>query len=150
MTLEKLIELHNNGALAVKEDDGVVSVAGMELSDEQINTFAENLGWEKYAVSAVEAVQKISKFISPFKGAGIDLDIAKETEVTFQNFKANTYGKTYDRILLTRPRYFKLTIIHGMENIGGAYVIYETSGSSIPLAKCKNIKQVVAFINAYD
>ena len=75
-----------------------------------------------------------------------DQILLENTEVIFQNKRGNTYGKTFDRIVLEFPRVFSYSIIYNMENSGGKYVIYEV-GKALPLKKCRNLKAVSEFIN---
>lgn len=151
MTLGQLFEFYNNGALKVKHEDGVDfgEIGGVKVTIAEANQLCTKFGWLEHYVDSFKAISKMNSFIGSLKKAGLanelDQQTLNTTNVTFQNIRGNTYGTSYDRIVLTNSFGFGYTIIHGMEHNGGSYVIYET-GHSLPVEKCRTVKKVAEFL----
>lgn len=148
MRLNKLIELQKNGALNIQYEPGSnkATLGGIAITKEQAIQIVQNLGWAEYVLHPFEIIDKTNKFARGIKSHLKDKILIENTEVMFQNKRGNTYGKTFDRIVLEFPRVFSYSIIYNMENSGGKYVIYEV-GKALPLQKCRNLKAVSEFIN---
>lgn len=150
MTLGKLIEAQKNGVFNIKFEPGsaTATLGGVQvISNEQAMNLIANVGWSEYALDPFEIIDKTNKFARGLKAHLKDDYLLNNTEVRFQNKRANTYGRTFDRIVLECPRRFNISIIYNMENSGGKYVIYEV-GRALPLQKCRNLKGVAEYINS--
>lgn len=147
MTLGKLLELYVNGALSIKYNKGdcVATIGSVAITEEQGAVLCKQLGWTDYYLHPFEIIDKTSKFIRAFKSGIIEVDKLNTTTVEFRNTRSNVYGKTFDRIHIEHKE-FSMSILYGMAGNESPYVIYD-SPSSIPLKRCRNMKQVVEFIN---
>lgn len=143
--------MHNSGALNIKYEleSNRAAIGEMPINLMQAHSIAQNLGWEEYILTPYEIIEKTNKFIRGIKNHINREGFWETAEVLFQNKRANTYGKTFDRIVIHFPKEFTLSILYNMEHSGGKYVIYETS-RPIALAKCRNLKAVAGFINTYE
>ena len=150
MEVAKLIELQSNGALNIKYEKGKrqAELAGILIDEAQAHNIAVNLGWTEYKLSPFEIIDKTNKFIKGLKNNLVRQDILETGYLEFQNIKAVSYGKTFDRIVL-RSRYTNVTIIYNMESSGTKYAIYKL-GNPLLIGKCKNVKAVAEFINTYE
>lgn len=151
MTLGKLLELYNSGALNVKYDKDeqvptVGVIGGVRINATQASALCTQMGWLEYVLNPFEVLEKTSKFIKSLK-QHLKNDVYWQGQVTFQNIRSNTYGKTFDRIQI-QTRYGGVSILYNMEHSGGKYVIYNVGGA-IPLAKCRNLKQVSEYFNVH-
>lgn len=148
MKLAELLNLQVNKALNIKYEEGsaTATLSNVPITLEQAEILIRNMGWIEHRLNAFEIINKTNKFITGLKKVITSDDIWNNTEVQFQNIRSNTYGKTFDRIVLFHPMKFHLVIIYGMESAGAKYAIYE-SGKAIPVEKCKSLKKVAEFIN---
>ena len=146
-TLGLIRELYKNGALNIKGDKntGIATLGGVNITEEQAAVIAGQLGWTKYVLHPFDIVEKTAKFIKAFDKFE-DLEVLNDIVVDFQNNRSSVYGKTFDRIHLELPRKFSLSIQYGMPSNESPYVIYD-SFTSVPLKRCRNMKQVVEFLN---
>lgn len=147
MTLGQLLELHVNGALKIKHEDGestAVLGGATRITLEQAQQLCYTFGWTEFYLNAFEIIAKTNSMMSTLKKSAMGVNWEPEfwncINVEFQNKRAATYGKTFDRIVLY-IRGNKYTILHGMENTGAAFVVY-VNGSAIPSAKCRTLNKV--------
>lgn len=150
MTLRQLLEMQSSGALNIKYEpcSNIANLGGVQITLDQARMICSQLGWVEYVISPFEIIDKTNKFIRGLKNHLDREGFLETTLVEFQNKKANTYGKTFDRIVL-QSKGFSLSILYNMEHSGGKYVIYET-GRALPVSKCRNLKAVAQFINTYE
>lgn len=153
MTLGQLLDLHVNGALKIKHEDGestAIMGGATRITIEQAEQLCRQLGWTDFHLNAFEIIAKTNSMMSSFKKSAMGLNWTPEVwnciNVEFQNKRAAAYGKTFDRIVLY-IRGNKYTIIHGMEHIGAAYVVF-VNGSAIPSAKCRTLNKVAEYLVA--
>lgn len=151
MTLGRLLELHVNGALKLKHDDGeefAVLGGTTKINLEQAERLCAQFGWTEHYLNAFEIIEKTNNMMASFKrsalGTGWSPEIWNHTTVEFQNKRAVAYGKTFDRIVLY-VRGNKYTIVHGMEHQGASYVVY-INGSAIASAKCRSLNKVAEYL----
>ena len=151
MTLGKLIELQSNGVLNIKydKDTNTASLGGVVISNEQAEKLCEQFGWKEHHLNAFETIDKTNKLATALKKSAIGKEWSDEmlntTNIELQNIRSITYGKTYDRIVLDKADAYRYTIIHGMENIGAAYVLYR-DGNTTPVFKGRNLGKVAEYI----
>ena len=149
MELSKLLALQSSGALNIKyENYNVAEMGGVVITAEQASALPMNLGWLETNLHPFEIVSKTNKFIK-----GIKNHIKREGfwecgQIAFQNIRSNTYGKTFDRIVIQAPG-LALTVIYNMDSAGTKYAVYET-GRPLIVGKCRNLKAVAEFINTYE
>ena len=153
MTLGQLLDLHVNGALKIKHEDGEpTAVLGgvTRITLQQAEQLCRQFGWTEFYLNAFDIIAKTNSMMSSLKKSAMGTNWEPEfwnyIEVEFQNKRAATYGKTFDRIVLC-IRGNKYTIIHGMEHTGAAYVVY-VNGSAIPSAKCRTLNKVAEYLVA--
>lgn len=151
MTLGQLLDLHVNGALKIKYEDGEnTAVLGdsTRITLEQAQQLCYKFGWTEFYLNAFEIIAKTNSMMSSFKKSAMGTNWEPEfwnyINVEFQNKRAATYGKTFDRIVLY-IKGNKYTILHGMEHTGAAYVVY-VNGSAIPSAKCRTLNKVAEYL----
>jgi len=150
MTLGNLLEIYVNGALNISynKDDVVATLGGVAITDDQARMLCSKFGWTEIYLSPFEIISKTAKFIKSFKTNATNLDALNGVLVEFQNKRSNTHGKTFDRIHVeNRSKYLNHSILYNMDGNGSPYVIYD-SFTSVPVKKCRNMKQVVEFINS--
>lgn len=153
MTLGQLLDLHVNGALKIKHETGeqTATLGGTtKITLQQAEQLCRQFGWTELSLNAFEIIAKTNSMIGSLKKSAIGANWTPEfwnyIKVEFQNKKAATYGKTFDRIVLYIGGN-KYTIIHGMEHTGAAYVVY-INGSAIPSAKCRTLNKVAEYLVA--
>lgn len=153
MTLGQLLDLHVNGALKIKHEDGEpTAVLGgvTRITLQQAEQLCRQFGWTEFYLNAFDIIAKTNSMMSSLKKSAMGTNWEPEfwnyIEVEFQNKRAATYGKTFDRIVLCIHGN-KYTIIHGMEHTGAAYVVY-VNGSAIPSAKCRTLNKVAEYLVA--
>lgn len=153
MTLGQLLDLHVNGALKIKhEDEEPTAVLGgiTRITLQQAEQLCRQFGWTEFYLNAFDIIAKTNSMMSSLKKSAMGTNWEPEfwnyIEVEFQNKRAATYGKTFDRIVLCIHGN-KYTIIHGMEHTGAAYVVY-VNGSAIPSAKCRTLNKVAEYLVA--
>lgn len=153
MTLGQLLDLHVNGALKIKHEDGeptAIMGGSAIITLQQAEQLCGQLGWTRFHLNAFEIISKTNSLMSTIKKSAIGTNWTPEfmniINVEFQNNRAATYGKTFDRIVLYINRN-KYTIIHGMDNTGAPYVVY-VNGSAIPSAKCRTLNKVAEYLVA--
>jgi hypothetical protein len=143
MTLGQLMELHMNGALNAKVEEGkdVGSLGGVPLTFEQAQQICSTIGWTEYVLSPFDVIKKTNNLMASIKKSPLmsawSAGYMKNIQVEMQNKRGRSYGKTFDRFVFYTPE-AQFTLIHGMENAGGQYVVYERP-SAIPFAKCRTI-----------
>lgn len=153
MTIGELLELYVNGALNIKYEDDkskVATLGGVSVTLEQADLLCKQLGWAEYyhGLSPFEIIDKTAKFIKAFKTNGkCSIQEYKSVQVDFRNKASSIYGRTFDRIHI-ECRKFNMSILYNMPGNTSAYVIYD-SATSVPIKKCRNMKQVVEFIDSY-
>lgn len=147
MKLNTLREMQKTGALKVEHDSNtsIGSVGGVQVDMEQARNLAEQIGWVEMHLNPFELIEKTNKFMKPLIKNLERPDIWELGDIQFQNRRSNTYGKTFDRIVISSSN-CSYTIVYGMENNGGKYVVYET-GRALPIAKCRNVKAVAEYLN---
>lgn len=151
MTIGELLELYVNGALNIKYEDEkskVATLGGVSITLEQADLICKQLGWTEYyrGLSPFEIIDKTAKFIRAFKNNGkYNIQEYKNIQVDFINKASSVYGKTFDRIHI-QCRNFNMSILYNMPGNTSAYVIYD-SFTSVPIKKCRNMRQVVEFID---
>lgn len=150
MTLGQLWELNKGGALSVKHEDNAAmgEVGGVVITAEQAAVICHNLGWDDFYLDPFTIIEKTGKFIRAFKNS-TNFDALHSVTVEFRNTRSNTWGKTFDRIHIENKvgfKSFSYSILYNMEGNSSPYVIYD-SFTSVPVKKCRNMKQVVEFIN---
>lgn len=153
MTLGQLLELQANGALKIKHEDGesTAIMGGAALINiEQAEQLCRQFGWTEHHLNAFEIIAKTNSMMNSIRKSAIGVNWGPEVtnfiNVEFQNRRATSYGKTFDRIVLY-IRGDKFTIIHGMENTGAAYAVYK-NGSAIPCVKCRTLNKVAEYLVA--
>ena len=153
MTLGQLLDLHVNGALKIKHEDGEpTAVLGgvTRITLQQAEQLCRQFGWTEFYLNAFDIIAKTNSMMSSLKKSAMGTNWEPEfwnyIEVEFQNKRAATYGKTFDRIVMCIHGN-KYTIIHGMEHTGAAYVVY-VNGSAIPSAKCRTLNKVAEYLVA--
>ena len=153
MTLGQLLDLQANGALKIKHEDGeptAILGGAAVITIEQAEQLCRQFGWTDLHLNAFEIIAKTNSMMNSIKKSAIGVnwgpDVTNFINVEFQNKRAATYGKTFDRIVFY-IRESKYTIIHGMENTGAAYVVYK-NGSAIPSAKCRTLNKVAEYLVA--
>lgn len=151
MTLGQLLDLQVNGALKIKHVDGedtAVLGGSAIITLEQAEKLCYKFGWTEFYLNAFEIIAKTNSMLNSFKKSAMGTNWEPEfwnyINVEFQNKRAITYGKTFDRIVLY-IKGTKYTIIHGMENTGAAYVVY-VNGSAIASAKCRTLNKVAEYL----
>jgi hypothetical protein len=143
MTLGQLMELHMNGALNAKIEEGsdVGTLGGVQLTYEQAQQICATIGWTEYVLSPFEVIKKTNNLMAAIKKSPLmdswSEGFMKNVQIEMQNKRGRTYGRTFDRFVFYTPD-TAYTLIHGMENAGGQYVIFEKP-SAIPFAKCRTI-----------
>ncbi|MBO5388276.1 MAG: hypothetical protein J6A59_09080 [Lachnospiraceae bacterium] len=150
MLLKNLLEMQVNGALNIKYDnESTATLGGVTITAEQAQMICGQLGWCECVLHPFELIDKTNKFIRGLKTYLNRDDVINYGNIIFQNKQSQTYGKTFDRIVIETPYGWGLTILYNMEHSGGKYVIYET-GKALAIAKCPNLKKVAEFINTYQ
>lgn len=151
MTLGKLLDLHVNGALKIKHEVGSETAllgGSTEITLEQAEQLCHQFGWKEFNLNAFEIISKTNSMMKTLKksliGTNWGHDILDSIDVEFQNKKAVSYGKTFDRLVFYIKNN-KYTIIHGMEHAGAAYVVY-VNGSAVHSAKCRNLNKVAEYL----
>lgn len=147
MFLGQLFEMYEAGALNIKYDQNskVAVLGNMQITEEQAHIICCNLGWEEYALSPFEIIDKTAKFIRSMRANLTNKTIISKYNVSFKNRRSTVYGKTYDRIHLASEN-GGFSIIYNMPGNSAKYVVYD-SFTSAPLAKGRNIKQVAEYLN---
>ena len=149
MELQKLLTLHVQGALNIKSDNPNIAVLGdTQINAEQAVAVVGNIGWTEYYLHPFEIINKTNKFIKGIKNHITRENFWETGHISFQNKRAAAYGKTFDRIVIQADG-LALTIIYNMESAGAKYAVYET-GKPLIIGKCRNLKAVAEFINAYE
>lgn len=150
MKLSELVEMQRKGELDITYDKDFKSakLLGENLTEETAEKIIKELGWLENKLHPYQIIDKTNKFIK-----GVEKHCSREgflenTTVEFQNRPDKTYGRTFDRIVFDFYNEFKITVIYNMETITGKYNIYEF-GKANSIAKCKDIKAVMKFINEY-
>lgn len=148
--LKELLTAYTNGILGIKYEKGASTcrIGNMIIDETQAEIMCTKLGWSKHKVNAFEALQKTESFMRCLKSNLKDDLMWERSKVEFQNKADTDYGKTFDRIVIKGLKRKEFTIIHGMKNAGGAYVVYEY-GQAIAIFKGRTLKQVVEFIDTY-
>lgn len=151
MTLGKLLELHVNGVLKIKHDEGedtAVVGGATRVNIEQAKRLCKEFGWTEIYLSPFEIITKTNSMMKSIRRSPIwtswDPGFINTINVEFQNRRANTYGKTFDRFVFYAGD-TKFVVIHGMEHIGAAYVVY-VNGSSTPSCKCRSFSKVAEYM----
>lgn len=150
MTLKNIFDLQSNGALKIHQEDGadVATMAGStKVTSEQAEKLCKTLGWKEHYISAFDAIAKANNFVNTLRKSELTklpTEVLMNSTIEFQNKRATTYGKTFDRVVIYIKQ-DKYTIIHGMENIGASYVVY-VNGSSIASAKCRTLGKVAEYL----
>lgn len=150
MEISRLIELQCSGALNIKYNKGsnTAELAGITIDEMQAHSIVNSLGWVEYKVSPFEIIDKTNKFIKGLKNNLKRQDVIETGSIQFQNIQANSYGKTFDRILI-RSNFVNLTVIYNMESSGTKYAVYQL-GNPLLIGKCKNVKALAEFINLHE
>lgn len=152
MTLGQLIELQANGVLNIKydRDTNTATIGGTVVTEDQAEYLCKQFGWVEHHLNAFETFDKTNKLAAQLRKSAIGKTWSSEklntTTIELQNMRSATYGKTYDRFVLNRFNDNKYVIIHGMENIGAAYVLY-INGSSIPSFKGRTLTKVAEYLS---
>lgn len=142
VTLKQLIEFQKNGLFNIKiNPDGMTAdLNGMVITMEQAVPLVSKMGWIEYKLSPFEIISKTGKFTRGLKGV-IPADIAQEMCIELQNRYTGDQNKTFDRIHIVYRRELDVAINYNMPGSAAVYVIYNTQ-TSVPLKKCRNLKQV--------
>ena len=149
MTLGNLIEMYENGALNIKygEESKTATIGGMAITEQQARIICQQLGWTSYILDPFEIINKTGKFCRGLKNHIDNEKILVHTQVEFQNKPTRIYGKTCDRIHMENPvAGFSISVIYNMPDTPAKYTVYKTS-NSLPLAKCRTLKQVGEYLN---
>ena len=148
MVVKELIKTYDNGALSIKyeKDAEDATLGGIRITKEQAENLCKNFGWTEIYLSPFEIIDKTQKFVRALKKNVADDLGTGMIDVTFQNKRSNTYGKTYDRIHFESPKDKGVSVLYGMAGNESPYVIYD-SQTSVPVRKCRNLKQVIEYIN---
>ena len=148
-TLGNLLELYSNGALNIKYEHGCnqAVLGGVDINTEGASIICNKLGWTEFYLHPFEIIEKTAKFIKSFKVNSLHREVLCNIAVEFQNKRSNNYGKTFDRIHLEMNRYFNISILYGMAGNESPYIVYDGI-KSIPLKKCRNMKQIVEYIDS--
>lgn len=149
MTLGSLIEMYESGAFNIhySEESPTATLAGMAITKEQAALICERIGWSKYQLSPFQIIDKTAKFCRGIKNHIDNEKILTNTYVDFQNRPTRIYGKTCDRIHLENAvAGFSISVIYNMPDTPAKYTVYKSS-NSLPLAKCRTLKQVGEYLN---
>lgn len=151
MTLKELFDLQGNGALKISHEDGkdfAVMGGSTQISLEQAEQLCRKLGWAEHYLDSFEILSKTNSMINTLRKSALGVQLSAEvlanTTVEFQNKRAATYGKTFDRIVMN-IKGDQYTIIHGMEHQGAPFVVY-VNGSAIASAKCRTLNKVAEYL----
>lgn len=146
--LKQLLDIYLHGALNIKyePDSSVASIGDTQLNVQQAQAMCANLGWESAVLGPFEIIDKTKKFMKALKCNMKQAVIWQTAMISFDNKASNVYGKTFDRIHMVCPRQFEISILYKMPGNTSSYVIYN-SLTSVPIGKCKSMKQVAEFID---
>lgn len=152
MTLAELLDAYRSGAFKIKYEDcsnGAILNNSVNISDAQANSICLNIGWTEYALHPFEIINKTNKLLSAIDKSLIgcaDINTLNNTVLELNNRRGKTYGKTFDRVVFYIGKKTVITLIHGLENSGGAYTIY-VNRSPIASAKCRTLSRAMQEIS---
>lgn len=151
MKLGMLVVLQESGAFKVNKEASTsenIVVGSVTLNNEQCKAFLSKLGWKEYSKTPVEIVEKTSKFVNGLRGGIKNETILENTEITFQNIRKTNSTSCFDRIKLICNGKFDITVMSGMEGIGGRYGVYSSTNNFVkPVFGCSSLKQLSEWIN---
>ena len=85
MKYSDLLNLQSVGALKLSIDSGGNAVlAGIDLTESQLNTVLKSIGWEKWVEDSTVILKKTASIIQSFKN-NLDFELFKNAEITFRN-----------------------------------------------------------------
>lgn len=154
MNLGMLLKTQGSGALNIKYEKGkqTAMIGDMVITEQQALAIVRNLGWTENYLHPFEIIEKTNKFARSFKRNIKNEALLEHSTVEFQNKRSSTYGKSFDRIHIECEgsfhdglSRFSISILYNMEGNTTPYVVYDST-SSIPIAKCRNLKAVAEFI----
>lgn len=142
VSLATLMEYQKNGLFNIKYnvDSEVADLNGMALTLDQARVLVSKMGWIEYVLSPFEIINKTGKFTRGLKST-IKAEIANDMFIEFQNRYTGDMDKTFDRLHITYRRDLDVAVNYAMPGSAAQYVIYNTQ-TSVPLKKCRNLKQV--------
>lgn len=146
--LSQLLQLHTHGALNIKYevDKPIATIGDTQINRDMARNMCFNIGWESFVLDPFEIIDKTKKFMAALKRNMDNQYIWERACISFENKASREHGKTFDRIHIACGRDFELSILYKMPGNSSTYVIYN-SFTSVPVAKCKSLKQVGEYIN---
>ena len=151
MNLSALISIQNSGALkVVAPDEGICTVGGVAINEEQARQMVANLGWVHYETTPFRIIEKTNSFISALS-KGIDNKlILNNADICFENKRKMGTMSYFDRIKLVCPikNGFDITVLYGMSGVGGKYGVYSaTNNFKTPVKSFRTAKELAKWIN---
>lgn len=151
MTLGKLVQMQNVGALDIVRDNytGAVSIAGKALTERDCKFIADAIGWMAADKEDWELIDKTNRFIRGIKRHIENEDVLKHTIIEFRNSRKQDTEKFVDRIKMVHSNgKYDLTVIYGLPGSGGRYSVYSAvNGFTRPVYACGSAKLLGIYIN---
>lgn len=146
--LKQLLNLYVHGALNIKYEPNkpLAYIGETQLNSDMARTMCMNLGWNDFALNPFEIIDKTKKFMAALKKNMVNQYIWDNAYIYFENKSSSEYGKTFDRIHIACGKAFEISILYKMPGNTSTYVIFN-SFTSVPVQKCKSLKQVGEYIN---
>lgn len=150
MKLGMLVALQSSGALKVNKEstqDNII-LGNTQINREQCLDLISKLGWIECSKTPIEIIEKTNKFINGIKPAINKGIILEQTEVTFQNRRKTNSTSCVDRTKLVCNGKFDITVLSGMEGLGGRYGVYSSTNNFVkPVYSCSSLKLLGEWIN---
>lgn len=150
MKLNKLIELQTNGALKISGNPNIncAKIGGVELNDGQCRMLARQMGWTgRTSYCGWEMIDKTAKFVSNAKRNMQNENMINAIDLTFESTRKTDSVKYIERIVLNFSTGLTLTIIHGLEGIGGSYALFNPMKSvAQPELTCSSYRVLFNYI----
>lgn len=147
MKYSDLLNLQSVGVLKLSIDSGGNAVlAGIDLTESQLNTVLKSIGWEKWVEDSTVILKKTASIIQSFKN-NLDFELFKNAEITFRNSRKSGTEKIVTRIYIQKSPSDKIMIISGSAKMQ-RYSLYSIENNfQFPVDSFSSLKGTCEYIN---